>query len=135
MTFQFPSPSPEAARNSAILIDATRCWRAARDNGQPIQPSLSHALTTHDCAILAPVLDSLISFYEAALGRPIMTSQTMARSEDEDLLLALLDGSIRRQACIQCPNGAATALDCAICSTRIMLALVLTDPPRSGALQ
>lgn len=135
MTFQFPSPSPEAAKGSTILIDATRCWRAARDGGQPIQPSLSHALTAHDCAILAPVLDSLIHFYEAALGRPIATGQTMALSEDEDLLLALLDGSMRRQACIQCPNGAATALDCAICSTRIMLALVLTDSPRGKVLQ
>jgi hypothetical protein len=77
--------------------------------------------------MLSPVLDSLISFYEAALGRAISIGQGAALSEDELRLLDMVNGS-RPRACIDCPEGAASALDCAICSTRIMLALTLGPP-------
>jgi hypothetical protein len=83
---------------AAILIDAARCWRQARDAGAPIQPRLSQTLAADDCAMLASVLDSLCLFYEAALG------------------------------CLGCTDSAASALDCALCSTRIMLALTLGGP-------
>jgi hypothetical protein len=44
-------------------------------------------------------------------------------SEDERRLLGFMDGTAPRRACLDCPEGAATALDCAICSTRIMIGL------------
>lgn len=118
---------PEATAGPVILIDAVRCWRGARDAGQSVQPCLSRTLAAHDCTMLAPVLDSLCLFYEAALGRPMTVGHPSALSDDEHLLLGLMDGTRPRQ-CLACPNGVATALDCAICSTRIMLALSIGQP-------
>lgn len=77
--------------------------------------------------MLAPVLDSLCLFYEAALGRSMRVGEATMLSDDEHLLLGLLDGSKPRQ-CLDCPTGAATALNCALCSTRIMLALTVGYP-------
>jgi len=121
------SPPTDATAIPAILIDAARCWRDARDRGQSVQPSLSRTLSQHDCSMLAPVLDSLCLFYEAALGRPMAVGATLTLSDDEHMLLGLVDGSQPR-CCLNCAKGAATALDCALCSTRIMLALTLGYP-------
>lgn len=129
MTLHFPPPACEATARAAILVAAARCWREARDVGHPAQPCLYRTLTLHDAEMLAPVFDSLMTLCEAALGRPIAIGETFALSDDEHLLLGLLDGSKPRHACLDCPDGAATALDCAICSTRIMLGLTLASSP------
>ncbi len=126
MTRHFSPSTCEATAIPAMLIDAARCWRDARDSGQLAQPSLSRALAEHDCTLLAPVLDSLCLFYEAALGRPMAVGSTLALTADERLLLDLLDGS--HGQCLGGPKHAATALDCALCSTRVMLALTLGQP-------
>ena len=130
MTRHFSPPGYEAVAIPAMLIDAARCWREARDHGRSVQPCLSRALDAHDCTMLAPVLDSLCLFYEAALGRPMATGDALELSDDEHLLLGLVDGSKTRQ-CLNCPKGPASALDCALCSTRIMLALTLGQPVRT----
>jgi hypothetical protein len=108
---------------SAILIDATRCWRAARDMGDRVQPCLSRMLARCDCPMLAPVLDSLLSFYELAVGRPLQTGHADLVTHDEYRLVGLVDGSLPRRSCLSCPENAARGLDCAICSARIMMAL------------
>ncbi len=113
-----------------ILLDAARCWRAARDSGHSVQPCLSRKLAVHDCEMLAPVFDSLCQFYEAALGRPMTVGKTSALSDDEHLLLGLVDGSTPRR-CLNCPKAVGATLDCALCSTRIMLALTLDRPAAS----
>jgi hypothetical protein len=82
--------------------------------------------------MLAPVLDSLCLFYEAALGRPMTVGEALTLSDDEHLLLGLMDGSKPRQ-CLTCPQEVGATLVCALCSTRIMLALALGQP--LGALQ
>jgi hypothetical protein len=124
---RFPQPAHEVTTPPALLVDAARCWRDARDAGRPPQPSLSDMLAAHDCAMLAPVLDSLCLFYEAALGRRLTVGAAFALSEDEQLLLGLVDGSEPR-CCLECSEGTASAFDCALCSTRIMLALNLGQP-------
>lgn len=127
MTRHFSPPAREATAVPAMLVDAARCWREARDSGKSVQPCLAQTLDAHDCTMLAPVLDSLCLFYEAALGRPMAVGKALALSDDEHLLLGLVDGSKPRR-CLNCPKGAANALDCALCSTRIMLALTLGQP-------
>lgn len=124
MTGQFSLPEIESSNTATVLVDAVRSWRKAHDGRRAVQPCLSRALEPHGCTMLSPVLDSLISFYEAALGHAITTGEGMALSEDELRLLDLVDGSQPR-ACIDCPEGAANALECALCSTRIMFALTL----------
>ncbi|MEE4455080.1 hypothetical protein [Novosphingobium resinovorum] len=127
MSRHFTPPTPEATAVTAILIDAARCWREARDSGQSVQPCLSRTLDRHDCAILAPVLDSLCLFYEAALERPMTVGDAFNVSDDEHLLLGLVDGSRPRQ-CLACTQDVSATLACAVCSTRIMLMLTLGDP-------
>jgi hypothetical protein len=131
MSYHCPPTTPDATAVPAILIGAARCWRDARDNGQSVQPCLSRTLD-HDCTMLAPVLDSLCLFYEAALGRPMTVGEALTLSDDEHLLLGLMDGSKPRQ-CLTCPQEVGATLVCALCSTRIMLALALGQP--LGALQ
>lgn len=114
-------PAPDPAAASAMLIDAARCWRHARDGGLPVQPCLSRTLGAYHCPILAPVFDSLLHFYEDALGRPMVAGEAGGMTGDERRLVRLIDGSLPRRACIDCPEAAAIGLDCAICSTRIMM--------------
>lgn len=107
---------------ASLVTAAVRRWCKARDGGEPVQQSLHAMLAPHDCGMLAPVFDSLMTLSEAALGRRIVVGGAIP-SDDEHLLLGLLDGSRQRRTCIDCARSAASALDCAICSTRIMMAL------------
>jgi|SRR5690606_21040454 len=132
MTRDFPSPNLDAVMHRTILVEAARCWRKARDAGQSVQPCLYRALAPHDCEMLAPVFDSLMTLCENALGRQVAVGEAATLSSDEHMLLNMIDGSKPRRACIDCPESAATSLDCAICSTRIMMGLAMahhTDNP------
>ncbi|HEX7855955.1 MAG TPA: hypothetical protein VF503_19905 [Sphingobium sp.] len=130
MTIAFSPPhqalpyAQPPASSHAMIVDAARCWQAARERHESLQPCLSGLLAHHDCGMLTPVLDSLFLLYEAGLGREVRSGDGEMLSDDEDLLLGLLDGSRARRACIDCTEGVASALDCAICSTRIMLAMI-----------
>lgn len=79
--------------------------------------------------MLTPVLDSLAYFYESALGRPIRLGTARGRSADEALLIRLIEGTASR-ACLDCGERAVTALECALCSTRIMITLTMGTPAR-----
>lgn len=127
MTRHFPPPASEATAHAAILIAAARCWREARDAGDRVQPCLYRTLVHHDAEMLAPVFDSLMTLCEAALGRPIAIGAGFALTDDEHVLLDLLDGSKPPRAWLNCPEDTATTLDCAICSTRIMVGLALAS--------
>jgi len=127
MSRHFTPPTLQATAVTAILIDAARCWREARDSGRAVQICLSRTLDRHDCTMLAPVLDSLCLFYEAALQRPMTVGDAFTLSDDEHLLLGLVDGSKPRQ-CLTCAHNVDTTLACAVRSTRIMLALTLGQP-------
>ena len=134
MTRHFPPPSLDVAAHRSLLVEAARCWRNARDTGQSVQPCLYKILAFHNCEMLAPVFDSLMHLCESALGRPIAVGKAATLSGDEHLLLGLIDGSQPRHACIDCAEGAGSSLDCAICSTRIMMGLAFVyetgDVPR-----
>ncbi len=59
--------------------------------------------------MLPPVLDSLMSFFERALGRPITVGVNASMSDDEDLLISVVQGS-ESLSCINCaphPDGQA----------------------------
>ncbi|KTT68930.1 hypothetical protein, partial [Sphingomonas endophytica] len=89
-------------------------------------------LAPRGAGMLAPVFDSLMTLCEAALGRRFSVGTAGRLSADERLLLDLLGGSRRCRACIVCPEERAAMLDCSLCSTRIMLALVAGPIPASG---
>ena len=99
----------------------------ARDH--PVQPSLVRLLNRFGVAVLAPVIDSLCYTFEQALQRSMQTGKGHGRSADERMLYGLISGE-RPATCLACPASSAELLQCALCSTRIMLALAL--PARSG---
>jgi len=77
--------------------------------------------------MLTPVVESLCLLYEAALGWPMTVGKAAALSDHERLLLALVYGSKPRQ-CLTCSKGVGATLDCAVCLTRIMLAVTIGEP-------
>ena len=68
MTRHFLLPSQDASIIPAMLIELAGCWRDARDEHQPVQPSLFALLSRHGHDMLAPVFDSLMTLSCAAVG-------------------------------------------------------------------
>jgi len=110
------------------IIDGARCWRLAQDAGEPVQPSLYKRLERWGAGLLAPVLDSVISLFEAGFQRRFHAGNLSDAgfTHDEHYLLALLE------------DGGATAIDrfdptlastmrIALRSARIMLLSVIGE--------
>ena len=110
-----------------LVVAAARCWRLARDADLATQPHLHALLSRRKCPMLAMAFDSLLHAYEQTLGRSFGVGATTDMSDDERLLGNLLqtDGHVPR--CLAGDGEAATTLDCALCSTRILLALAGKD--------
>lgn len=116
--------SPPSRGIAQLLPTLARGWRRARDRHACTQQRLHRLLAPHGAGMLAPVFDSLMTLFEAALGRGFAVGTAATLSADERMLIDLLDGSRPQRACIDCPEGAARALHCSLCSTRIMLAML-----------
>ena len=115
------------SKDSAVLITkALRDWRGASEAGIPVMPHLFARLDGQSCALLSPVLDSLFRFYQAALKRPLVTGDAERLSEDEARLLALVSHPDLSQG-LECPAGVARGFNCALCTTRIMLAVAMGE--------
>lgn len=117
---------------ASILIRAVRGWRQARDSGDAVQPRLFAELSRGRHGMLAPVFDSLIGLYEKVLGRAIAVSRVATPSDDERLLLELMQGVRSRAGCLSCEEGLGSTFDCAICSARIMMAMTLDPAAETG---
>lgn len=129
MTCAFTPPVATIAVNSLIL-DAARSWRKARDSGNPVQPALYRALDAYRCGILAPVIDSVLSLYEACSGRRFRTgaSDYVSISGDEHRLIHLLRGSADKDAAVLDASASpdlARVMRIVLRSARIMLRLAL----------
>lgn len=131
MNAPFPSVSAGIAQDRTLVLVAARRRREARDAGEPTQPRLAEALARYGRALLAPVLDSLLLFYEVALARPMRCGRGPTASPDELRLLSLLEGRLSGNR-LKGPASAVTVLDCALASARIMLAST-REPIGQGA--
>lgn len=125
MTRHFTRWTGETVTEAMLLIEVARCWRDARDAGVRVQPRLSRLLSSRNLAMLAPVFDSLLRFFEQALGRSVATGWHTAISEDEHLLLNLVQDNGRWPAALPCPPAYVDALRRAIGSARIMLTMAM----------
>lgn len=106
---------------TAIIVEAIRRWRVARDGEIAVQPYLFAALADRGCGILAPVFDSLLSLFEAALRRPLRTGEGEALSHDETALIDLLSGVGCDNSEIGTDSGIGIVFGGAVDSARIML--------------
>jgi hypothetical protein len=114
-----------ASPAASTLIDGVRCWRRARDLGEPVQPVLASSFANRGGGFLAPVIDGLLTLFEAAFRRRFDAGDPCDGdlTGDEERLLDLLDHHD------QPPPGVRPdlvgALRAALRSTRIMLRMVL----------
>lgn len=120
MATSLPLACGHGLASSQTLVDVARCWRAARDQGGPVQPSLFDLLARRSGDMLAPVFDSLLTLYEAVLGRPVEVGHAQSLSRDERHLVDLMQGA-QHLPHADDTASAICALECAICSTRLMI--------------
>jgi hypothetical protein len=121
MRLAFASPT------ASTVIDAARHWRIARDLGEPVQPALFIRLGIAGGGLLAPVLDGLLTVFEAAFRRRFEAGDPADGdlTGDEEWLIELLDHDDTTSP-IGIRPDLAGALRTALRSTRIMLGSVLS---------
>lgn len=129
MTIAFTPPVEGFPVPLGVIVASARRWRRARQAREAVQPALFSLLARHGqrLGVLAPVLDSLFLLYQSALGRSMALGEGAMLSSDEYLLLGFVGGVKERRDSLDCLDGVAIALDCAIRSARIMLALVASE--------
>jgi hypothetical protein len=127
------APDLDPFTSTPIITSTLRHWQRAFKAGVPSMPHLFASLQSQGSALLAPVLDSLFRFYQAALKRPLVVGHGAYLSDDEALLLALVSHPDLCNEKLDCPAGIALGFNCALCSTRIMLAFAF-KPSREGFL-
>ena len=128
MTLHTFPPHAEMPASHAVLVDAARCWSVTRATGGDVQPTLFRLLTRRSADMLAPVIDSLMTLYEATLGRPVVIGDSRILSHDERRLIHLFERSRGLRSAIACGDSRSIALACAISSTLIMIKLAAALP-------
>lgn len=110
------------------VIDGARYWRLARDAGEPVQPSLYKRLERWGAGLLAPVLDSVMSLFEAGFRQRFHAGDLSDAgfTHDEHYLLALLEDGGANSIDRFDPSLAST-MRIALHSARIMLLSVMGD--------
>jgi len=110
------------------IIDSARNWRVARDAGDQVQPSLYRRLERFGAGLLAPVVDSVMTLFEAGFRRRFRAGNLLdiGLSCDERHLLALLEGTDASAIERFDPNLAST-MRIALNSARIMLLSVIGE--------
>ncbi len=130
-----PAPAPSM---TAAILEAVRSWRVARDTGNPdsIQPALYAPLETRGYGLLAPVLDGLLTLFEAASRRRFDAGapSDSAITGDEHRLLDLLEGDDATPPTDQLRPDLAAALRVAVRSCRIMLRSMIRPGDRRDRL-
>ena len=116
-----------------LFLDAMRCWGAARRAGQPVLVRLHMRLGRHGWAQLLPAIDSLLGLTEAMLGRRLRLGRGPSLSEDENMLIDLLQG--RRIAPIvhMCSEAVACIFCGAVRSVQILMDMELGRPDQQRA--
>ncbi|MBC9031179.1 hypothetical protein IAG41_02135 [Sphingomonas sp. JC676] len=119
-----------ASPAASTLIDGARCWRRARDLGEPVQPILASSFPNPGAGVLAPAIDGLLTLFEATFRRRFDAGDPCdgELTDDEERLLYLLDHDDQPTS-VGVRPALAGALRAALRSTRIMLRLVLPGRP------
>ena len=117
-------PTHAVPAGASLVVAAIRSWHEARRRALPVQQHLYRTLAPHDCGMLAPVLDSLIRFFETTIRRPLAVGSADALTSDEQALVDILQCADDRK-----PPAPTEGLPFlwAVWSARIMIRKVLAD--------
>ncbi|MDB5703348.1 MAG: hypothetical protein JWN66_464 [Sphingomonas bacterium] len=132
MSIAFAPPAAALPVAASAIIDAARSWRIARDSGLSIQPALYARLEARGYGPLAPVLDGLLTLFEAGFRRHFRAGDPSdsAITGDERQLLALLEDEESAPQVDYFRADLAGAMRIAVRSSRIMLRLVIRQDVR-----
>ena len=115
---------------NALLLQAARAWRSARDAHRPAQPAVHAVLAPEGLELLTPAIDSLMALCEHRLDRPLCTGCPFAPSDDERMLCRLLADPSGYAPCpAREPDGLARAFAGALASVRVMAAMHARGAP------
>ena len=123
MNLAFASSAPSASEATSTILEAARSWRIARDTGHSIQPALYERLELRGAGLLAPVLDGLLTLFEAGFRRRFQAGapSDSAITGDEHQLIDLLESDDATPAIDYFRADLAGAMRIAVRSSRIML--------------
>lgn len=124
-------PTVHSPSTLYILVDAVRCWAAARRRHRPAMAQLHLRLRRYGCEQLSPALDSLLRLGEQVTGHSLRIGRGSRLSEDENLLIDLLQTRWSGPVPYACSDAIACAFCYAVRSTQILLAQAL-DSRRGG---
>lgn len=112
-----------------MIVEAIRCWEAAKKSGLARQPRLYQTLADYRLEILAPAFDSLMTIFEAAMKRPIIVGTDCYPSADESVLIGMLvePGNAENHFCRS--EEELALLVCALRSIRLMIDCTVTVAP------
>jgi hypothetical protein len=132
MSIAFAPPAATLPAAASAIIDAARSWRIARDSGLSIQPALYARLEARGYGLLAPVLDGLLTLFEAGFRRHFRAGDPSdsAITGDERQLLALLEDEESAPQVDYFRADLSGAMRIAVRSSRIMLRLVIRQDMR-----
>ena len=118
---------PAAQSVTSTILEAVRSWRIARDAGNSIQPALYAPLESRGFGLLAPVLDGLLTLFEAGSRRRFDAGapSDSAITGDEHRLLDLLESDDATPSTDQFLPDLAAAMRVAVRSARVMLRSVI----------
>lgn len=118
----------------AMVMQAARLWREARNAGDPVQPVLHALFASHGYDMLAATFDSVMTLCESRFDRSLCTGCPLAPSADERLLCRLLAFPEDLSRIAPCRNsgsgGIEAALGCALVSARIMAMAAMEGRPQ-----
>ncbi len=127
MTCAFSPPTHATSAPEALVVDAVRCWREARDRHNPVLPILFARLEDRQAGFLAPAINALLAMHEAWSGRPFHAGDpaTLDLTGDERRLLASLEMSTPSATAGAARPSLIAPLRIALRSTRIILRSML----------
>ena len=120
--------SAVARRSPAALylfVEMARCWSKARRGRRPALTMLHSRVGHYGCGPLLPALDSMFALTTTLLGRPLRPGRSAGLSDDENMLINLLQG--RRVAALghQCSEALLCTFCCAVRSVQLLMDMEL----------
>jgi len=75
-----------------LFLEAVRCWSQARQTRRPTLSGLHAHLGHYGCGQLLPAVNSLLDLTVTLLGRPLRVGHGASLTDDENMLINLLQG-------------------------------------------
>lgn len=108
-----------------LFLEAVRCWGRARRLRRPTLNHLYARMGHYGCAQLLPAIDSLLDLSITLLGRPLHLGSSPNLTDDENMLINLLQGCRDAPFAHACSEGLLCTFCCALRSVQILMDMEL----------